>query len=208
DGCRVGSGAVAAARTEGPTRLASALAQVSWNSVRAGAWEQTCAAAGEGLALARELNQMIHVVDFLCDLTRVEPARGWEQECRTHAAEALALAEHHGLAIVAEQIRTSLGLLEFGLGHLEEAVQHLEQAASTVAELGFFDRDISPEADLVEALVRLGQSDGRDGTVRAAIERLERTGPAWGKAVAARLEGLVGDDHAFEQGFRRALELH
>src|SRR5262249_29995596 len=143
DGCRVGSGAVAAARTEGPTRLASALAQVSWNSVRAGAWEQTCAAAGEGLALARELNQMIHVVDFLCDLTRVEAARGCEQECRTHAAEALALAEHHGLAIVAEQIRTSLGLLEFGLGHLGKAVHHLEQAASTVAELGFFDRDIS-----------------------------------------------------------------
>jgi DNA-binding CsgD family transcriptional regulator len=208
EGYRVGSEAVAVARTEGPTRLASALSQVSWNGVRAGAWERASAAASEGLALARELNQMIHVVEFLSDLTRVEAARGNEHECRTHAAEASALAERHGLTIVSEHIRTSLGLLEFGLGHLEEAVRHLEKTARAVAELGFFDRDISPEADLVEALLHLGRTHGRNGMLRAPIERLERTGPAWGKAQAARAEALVADDHSFEQDFQRALEFH
>src|SRR5262249_53177932 len=48
----------------------------------------------------------------------------------------------------------------------------------------------------------------RDDMLQAAIERLERTGPAWGKAVAARVEALAADDHAFEQGFQRALEIH
>src|SRR5262249_22150879 len=154
-----------------------------------GSWQRAIAAATEALALAREVNQPLQVVDVLCDLTRIEAARGDVQACRAHAAEATTLAERHGQTIVLEQIRTSLGLLELGLGRPEDALRHLEDAARGVAELDFYDRDVSPEPDLVEALVRLGRTDG----VLDAIARVEHTGAAWGKAVAARMRGVFAD---------------
>jgi DNA-binding CsgD family transcriptional regulator len=208
EGFRVGSEAVETARTAGATGLVSALAQVSWNGVRAGSWQRASAAATEGLALARELNQPLQVVDLLCDLTRIEAARGDIQACRAHAAEASALAERHGQAIVLEQIRTSLGLLELGLGRPEEALHDLEAAARGVAGLGFYDRDVSPEPDLVEVLVRLGRTNGHDEWLLECITRVERTGAGWGKAVAARLRGVVADDESFEGPFLEALDFH
>ena len=111
-GHRVATEAVGLTREQGPTGLATALAQASWNGVRAGSWHRAVSAATEGLELARELGQTIHVVDFLCDLARIEAGRGDVQACRTHAAEVDALAERHGLTIVREQTRTSVGLLE------------------------------------------------------------------------------------------------
>jgi DNA-binding CsgD family transcriptional regulator len=208
EGYTVATKAVRVARQEGPTGLASALAQVSWNGVRAGHWQSAGAAAMEGLALARELAQTIHVVDFLCDLTRIEAARGDVQACRAHAAEAAMLAERHGLAVVREQVRSSVGLLELGLGRPEEALRHLEEAEQRLTELGFHDRDIAPEPDRVEAVVRLGRIGEADAALHASINRAERTGPAWGKAVGARLRGLVAGDDAFENAFTSALELH
>src|SRR5262249_3325360 len=157
----------------------------------------------EGLDLARELNQPIQIVDMLCDLTRIEAARGNTEACRAHAAEATTLADRHGLAIVREQIRASLGLLELGIGRPEEALRYLEDAALTVVELGFYDRDVTSEPDLVETLVRLGRGD--DPAVWRSIERVERTGTAWGKAVAMRLRGLVADEESFDEVFQTAL---
>jgi DNA-binding CsgD family transcriptional regulator len=110
--------------------------------------------------------------------------------------------------IVREQIRASLGLLELGLGRPEEALRYLDDAAFNVVELGFYDRDVTPEPDLVETLVRLGRAGDHDPTVRRSIDRVERTGVAWGKAVAMRLRGLVADDDSFEGVFEAALDLH
>ena len=208
EGYTVATKAVDVAREEGPTGLASALAQMSWNGVRAGRWHRAVSAATEGLALARELSQTIHVVDFLCDLTRIEAARGDVEACRAHAAEVDELAERHGLAIVREQTRTSLGLLELGLGRPEEALRHLEVAVRNLARLGFHDRDIAPEPELVEALVRLGRLEEAHAALGPASERIGGASPAWGSAVAARLRGLVADEDAFEVEFQRALSLH
>jgi DNA-binding CsgD family transcriptional regulator len=208
EGYTVGTKAVTVAREEGPTGLASALAQVSWNGVRAGRWYLAVSAATEGLALARELSQTIHVVDLLCDLTRIEAGRGDIDACRVHAAEIDELAERHGLAIVREQTRTSLGLLELGLGRPEHALSHLEEAAGNLARLGFHDRDVAPEPDLVEALIRLGRPEDARAALGPAVERVGGASPAWGAAVGARLRGLVADEDAFDGEFRRALSLH
>jgi DNA-binding CsgD family transcriptional regulator len=208
EGYSAGTKAVSFTRNEGPTGLASALAQVSWNGVRAGRWHQAVAAATEGLALAREVAQTIHVVDFLCDLTRIEAARGDARACRKHAAEVDELAERHGLAIVGEQTRTSLGLLELGLGRPEDALVHLETAARGVARLGFHDRDVAPEPDLIEALIRLGRLEEARSALPSAVERVGGASPAWGAAVGGRLRGLVADEDAFESEFQRALLLH
>jgi DNA-binding CsgD family transcriptional regulator len=208
EGYTVSAEAVRLARQDGPTSLASTLALVSRSGVRAGYWQWAVVAAMEGLTLARELAQTIYVVEPLCDLTRIEAARGEAEACRTHAAEVLGLAKRHGLAVVRERVRTSLGLLELGLGHPEEALRHLDEVARSPTALGFHDRDIVPEADRVEALVRLGRIGEAREALGDSIERLERTGPAWGAAVGARLRALVGDDEAFEASFATALELH
>jgi DNA-binding CsgD family transcriptional regulator len=208
EGFAVATEAVGVSRTEGPTGLATALAQVSWNGVRAGYWHRAISAATEGLPLARELAQTMHVVDFLCDLTRIEAGRGHVEACRAHAAEVDELAERHGLAIVREQTRTSLGLLELGLGRPEEALVHLEAAALGVARLGFHDRDVAPEPELVEALIRLGRTEEARAALGPAVERVGGASPRWGAAVAARLRGLVADEDAFEDEFQDALSLH
>jgi DNA-binding CsgD family transcriptional regulator len=208
EGCTVAWSAVRVARERGPTGLATALAQASWNGVRAGHWHQTVSAATEGLELARELAQTIHVVDFLCDLTRIEAARGDAESCRAHVAEIDEFADRHGLVIVREQNRVSLGLLELGLGRPEHALPLLEEAARNVARLGFHDRDVAPEADLVEVLVRLGRVDDARAALEPAVARVSGASPAWGAAVGARLRGLVADEDAFEEEFRRALALH
>ena len=208
DGYTVGRDAVTLSREEGPTGLASALAQVSWNGARAGRWHRAVSAATEGLALARELAQTIHVVDFLCDLTRIEAGRGEVEACQTHAVEVDELAKRHGLVIVEEQTRTSLGLLELGLGRPEHALFHLEAAARRLASLGFHDRDVAPEPELVEALIRLGRVEEARAALDSAVERVGGASPAWGAAVGARLRGLVADEDAFEDEFRRALSLH
>jgi DNA-binding CsgD family transcriptional regulator len=208
EGYTVGTEAVRRARQDGPTSLASTLALVSRSGVRAGYWQWAVAAAMEGLTLARELGQTMYVVEPLCDLTRIEAARGEADACRTHAAEVIGLAERHGLAVVREQVRTSLGLLELGLGHPEEALRHLDEAAGSLTALGYHDRDIAPEADRVEALVRLGRIADAQRALPGSIERAGRTGPAWGAAVAARLRALLADEEAFEASFETALELH
>jgi DNA-binding CsgD family transcriptional regulator len=208
EGCTVATSAVSVARERGPTGLATALAQASWNGVRAGHWHSTVSAATEGLPLARELAQTIHVVDFLCDLIRIEAARGEAESCRLHAAEVDGLAERHGLAIVREQTRTSLGLLELGLGQPDHALPHLEEAARNLTRLGFHDRDVAPEPELVEALVHLGRVEDARAALGPAVERVAGASPTWGAAVGARLRGLVADEDAFEDDFREALALH
>jgi len=208
EGFSAGARAVEVARTSGPTGLVSALAQVSWTGVRSGRWQRAIAAATEGLALARELDQPIQIVDMLCDLTRIEAARGNSERCRAYAAEASAFAERHGLVKVREEIRALLGLLELGLGRPEEALRCLTDSAVNVVELGFYDRNVAPEPDLVETLVRLRPDRVDLPGVQRSIGRVERTGAAWGKAVAMRLRGLVADDESFEDAFRSALELH
>jgi DNA-binding CsgD family transcriptional regulator len=164
--------------------------------------------ATEGLTLARELGQTIHIVDFLCDLARIEAARGDAESCRAHMAEVDELAARHGLTIVREQMRASLGLLELALGRPEHALPHLEEAGRNLTMLGFHDRDLTPEQDLVEALVRLGRLEEARAALGPTLARIRGASPAWGGAVGARLRGLLADEDAFDEEFRHALALH
>jgi DNA-binding CsgD family transcriptional regulator len=77
-----------------------------------------------------------------------------------------------------------------------------------VAKLGFHDRDVAPEPDLIEALIRLGRLEEARSALPSAVERIGGASPAWGAAVGGRLRGLVANEDAFEPEFRRALLLH
>ena len=69
------------------------------------------------------------------------------------------------------------------------------------------DRDLLPEPDLVEALVRLGRLEEAVGCLDAWLERPSGS-TRFSSPLAARSRGLVAPDDAFEELFRQALERH
>ena len=171
--------------------------------VRQGEWQRAVAAATEGLDLARDLGQQSVATYFLQSLVRVEGARGNEQATRAWADEVRPLLGASGVAVPAAGVSYALGLLELGLERLDEAVVALEASARSPVAIDIFARPLLPEADLVEALVRLGRSDD----AREWVERVER-GSRWAAALAARCRGLLASDDGFEAEFEDALRLH
>jgi DNA-binding CsgD family transcriptional regulator len=176
--------------------------------VRQGDWQRAVAAANEGLALADDLGQPNLRAYFLQSLTRVEGARGNEAACRAAAEQALPLIEASGVAIPAVLVRCALGLLELGLERLEAAVAILDEASHLVISKGIFGRDLLPEVDLVEALVRLG----RAGEARDRLESWRARGGHEGSPLVAALDarcgGLLAEEDDFEVEFELALRLH
>jgi len=195
------------AREEGPMALLYALTLSAELDVRHGQWQRAVAAALEGIALARELDQPNIVGHFLVSLAYVHAARGDEQACRDAAKEALLLLGHAGMALVSQQVRCSLGRLELGLDRLEDAVEVLELSAATLADMGVYDRDVVPVPDLVEALVRLARRDEAGRALEAWLDQGVETRTIFGPALAARCRGLlVGED--FDDHFLYALAQH
>jgi DNA-binding CsgD family transcriptional regulator len=195
-------------REAGPMALVYCLNLTGELCARHGLWAEAVAAATEGLALARELDQGNIVAHFLLSLARVEAGRGNEAACRASATEAQELLVPAGMALPALHVSCSLGLLDLGLGRLEEAVATLDRASRQVGEMGLCDRDVMPEPDLVEGLVALGR---REDAVRALdgwLERGAEDGTLLGAALVTWSRGLVAPDDAFEAPLREALELH
>jgi DNA-binding CsgD family transcriptional regulator len=188
--------------------LAQTLTLLAETCVRQGEWQRAVAAASEGLDLARDLGQPNVSAYFLQSIVRVEAARGNEAACRSAAADALPLIDAAGMAIPALLVRCALGLLELGVGQLDAAVRSLEEASAQAVSKGMFGRDVVPEADLVEALVRLGRVDDARRVLDAWRGRGGHEGSRLVAALAARCDGLVAGDDEFEAFFDDALDLH
>ena len=185
--------------------LAYALEVASWLAIRAGRWREANAFASEALSLGRESSQTTVIVYCLGELALIDAGQGNEARCRAYAAEAIEVAEERGMIITLFAER-AIALLDFGRGQLQEAVRRLEENERALVALGYYDRDLSPEPDLVEAYVRLGNSD----EARRALERYLAFGaqasPAYGATMVARCRGLLADEEKFEALFREALE--
>jgi DNA-binding CsgD family transcriptional regulator len=199
--------AVELARQEGPMVLVQALAVQTAIAVRAGEWRTAVAACAEGLELARQLGQENPASSVLNDLAFVQAVRGEEESCRDTAAAALEGFERSGAAAERERLRCTLGLLELGRDRLAEAITHLEEASDAVDAMGLCDRDVSPEPDLVEALVRAGSGDEGPRYLERWLDR-GAAGTFWGPPLAARCSGLLGDGDSFEAAFEQALVAH
>jgi DNA-binding CsgD family transcriptional regulator len=196
------------ARESGPMLLLQTLTLLAETCVRQGEWQRAVAAASEGLALAGDLGQPNVRAYFLQSLLRVDGARGNEQACREAAQQALPLIRASGVAIPAVLVNGALGLLELGLDRLEDAVATLAEASELAVSKGMFGRDILPEIDLVEALVRLGRGDEAQARFQAWRGRGGHEGSRLVEALAARCRGLLADEGDFEPAFEEALGLH
>jgi DNA-binding NarL/FixJ family response regulator len=194
------------ARDQGATAaLPYALIMTSMNARQLGLWQEALAAAGESETLARETGQITLLGETLGELAMIEAGHGHEDDCRRHAAEAMALAEGLGLGLTRERASYAIGLLELGLGRLDEAAEALAGSVERLEQMGIHMMDSPAATDLVEALARLGRLD----EARAALAFIHpEASPGVYEALAARCHGIVADRDDFERHFARSLELH
>ncbi len=105
--------------------------------------------------------------------------------------------------------RAALGFDALAHGEVAEAVRWLQPAAAMTEQGGvghpnFFRVD----ADLVEALARLGQMEEAGRRLARLEAQAESTGSFWGRAAAARCRALLSPVADIREAFETALERH
>lgn len=201
--------ATALARESGALGLLPySLELAAWVQARCGRWQQAYAAASEALPLTRERGQTAMTALELIHLTWIDTGRGDEEAARAHAAEVRAIATVNGLDLLAWWVDCAIGLLALGLGNLEEALELLESVERNLASRAYYDRDLSPGANLVEIYARLGRTDDAARALDRYIDYGTRTSTAWSPAVVERCRGILASDEEFEQRFLAALASH
>src|SRR4029077_6080830 len=162
-------------------------------------WRQADATYREAIALARETDQRTWLACGLAGIAWLEARQGRDSECRTHAEEALALAQALGARLPALWSLSALGELELGLGRPEAAIQQFDNQR-LVAEAGTVtDGDLWPAAELVEAYARLDRDDEARALTVAFHAAAAAKGQPWSLARALRCEGLVASADTFAE---------
>jgi DNA-binding CsgD family transcriptional regulator len=91
---------------------------------------------------------------------------------------------------------------------LDAVVARLEPIAALIEQHGYYDRDVSPRPNLVEAYVRLGRLDDARRSLERYREFGVRSSHVWSPAVARRCEGLLAGEDEYEAILTDALALH
>jgi ATP/maltotriose-dependent transcriptional regulator MalT len=174
---------------------------------RTGRWTSAYADVSEAVRIALDTGDPFMRCNALAQLALIEAGRGREEQCRAHAAEALALARSLDIEEPRE-IGDALGLLELGLGRPEEAIRHLTPVTRVAVEdVGghpVVARACLP--DLVEAYVLAGRSPPDE--LVAALAAAEATESPAFCALAERCRGLLADEEEFDARFTEALRLY
>lgn len=170
-------------------------------------WARAAADYTEAIRLARDTGQTTELAMSLAGLSWLESRTGQEAECRAHAAETLRLCGSRDIHWGEAWALFSLSDLELSLGDPAAALEHLQELERLLAELSLADPDLSPRAELVDVLLRLGRVDEATRTAAAYVEAAEAKGQPWARARAFRCLGLVADED-FDGPFGQALALH
>ena len=197
------------AREEGPRALLTALELLTLSELQAGRWAVAEAHVEEGLGLADPLDHVDQRLLLLVRAAKIDAARGAADRCRARVEEVVTGADACGFVSVQPQAHATLGLLELGAQQLPAAIDHLERAAAEVERLGLHEREATPHADLVEALVRSGRRDEAADVLARLDERACNGTPLWGGALVARGRGMLAEDEdEAEASFEDSLALH
>jgi DNA-binding CsgD family transcriptional regulator len=202
-------GALPAAREQAPAAaLPAILCYLGRDAATTDRWTEARGRYEESVRVSRETRQYVWLAGSLSGLAWLDALEGRETECRSHAAQALELAQRYGVRTFGAWALIGLGLLELGLGHVEAAHRSLLAAQAELLELGLGDPDLDPVPDLVETHLHLGQVEA----ARAAAERYHPIATAKGQPFAharsLRALGLVASDEAFSALFEAAIEQH
>ncbi|HEY6634615.1 MAG TPA: AAA family ATPase, partial [Acidimicrobiia bacterium] len=187
--------------------LPQALLALAELNYRTGDWGAARDNATEALALFLEGRQPTEAAIAEALLARLDACVGDDRGARKHSAAASKSDIGSGLRAATAHAEAGLGLLDLGLGRHLEAIAHLRAARLIVVSGEVEEPWLLPlDADLAEALVRVGERE--EGT--AIADELIARGRALDRrsAIAAglRVRGLVEDD--FTSLYEEAVGLH
>ena len=188
--------------------LSYALSQLAKLELRTGNLTRGYELELESQELTESLGNDVALADNLAWLGLMESMLG-RAEYRSHAESGLAVAEARHDSWNAVRARAALGSGALALGEVADAASWLGSAV-TMTERGGIGHPnwFRVDADLVEALVRLGDLESARHRLAGFEERAESAGSAWGLAAAARCQAFVSSDADLTEAFERALALH
>ena len=172
------------------------------NLTRAYALELEC------LQITEPLGNDVARAASLAWLGLVEAMLG-RRESREHAEAALAIANGHRDSYNIVRARGALGLEALGRRDAAAAVEWLEPAVRMLEKGGIGNPNVFRlEADLVEALTRLGLPERAEPHLARFDKQARSTRSPWSGAAAARCRAFLSADGELRGAFETALRLH
>jgi DNA-binding CsgD family transcriptional regulator len=198
-----------ARRAGAAVRLIYPLALRAELNHRTGRWPAAMADITEAMRLVDETGYDLLLAGHpiaICSL--IEMDAGMFQDARRRAESAAAMGESRGAHTILLWAYWALGRLALLQGDADAAAEMLLRVPQVREQTKWVEPNVTlSDGDLGEALVAAGRLD----EARAHAERMRREGEALGRwfpqAAAARTEGLLAPDDAFEEHFARAAEL-
>ena len=196
-----------------PWREMHALAYLSALETNLGRPRRGWELARRYLELAVATDQDAQRAGALWPLAAAANWLGWIEDARDAAREGVALAERTGHALYVIGNLSALGATALSLDEPADAASSLQRAWELMDRGGLESIARFPVlADLVEALLGIGDHDGAAALAREHVRIARRLERPWVLALAARCEGLVADasgrQRAAADAFRRALREH
>jgi DNA-binding CsgD family transcriptional regulator len=102
----------------------------------------------------------------------------------------------------------ALGDLELSMGEPGRAAAQLRQLVALLELHELADADLVPAAELVDALLRLGEASEAEAVASSYEQAARAKGQPWALARAARGRGLLAPDDSAPRWFEAALEAH
>jgi DNA-binding CsgD family transcriptional regulator/tetratricopeptide (TPR) repeat protein len=188
--------------------LPAMLFYVARDQATTSSWAEAEASYTEGVRLAEETGQTTDRVMSLAGLAWLESRQGRADRCRTHVAAVLEASATAQMHMAEAWTHYALGDLELSMGEPARAVTSLRALVRLLEVHQVADADLVPAAELVDALLRLDDTEGAEA-VSTAYERAAREkGRPWALARAERARGLLADNQAAPAYFEAALEAH
>src|SRR5438270_1871300 len=201
--------ALVQAREHAPTgALPSVLFTLARDAFATDRWALARALYEDAMRVARETSQLTWLAGDVAGVAWLDALEGRADDCRTHAAEALELAESLGMGLYKAWSMIAIGMLELGLGHPDEALRQLAACDAFLHEISISDPDLSPAPDIVDALARLGRVPEAREVARLYSAAAAAKGQPFALARAARAEALLAPEADFAARFESALRHH
>ena len=174
-----------AAQTAGPLQVVYALSLLTQLEMHAGEWADASASASEGMSLASDMGQLNVVATFASFLARIAGARGDVETFQRFAPVARNAVVASGNRFEHLQLDHAEAQLALAQDRLDDAAERLTALAIETERVGILDRDLAPEPDLVETLVRLGRLDEAGAWLDRWVARGASRARSWGPPAVA-----------------------
>ncbi|WP_328530969.1 AAA family ATPase [Nocardioides sp. NBC_00368] len=188
--------------------LPNVLFHVARDQATSTAWSRAAANYEESIRLARETGQGTDLAMSLAGLAWLESRQGRGDACREHATEAVRLCTRRGIRMGEAWCLYAVGDLELADGDPRAATKTFLDLSRRLDDWGIADADLSPGAELVDALLRLGRPAEAEAEAERYAAAASAKGRPWSVARAHRALGTVADLQSFDRHFEAALEGH